>query len=70
MTLQQQAFNNDMGPERVSVEWGFGAIVAQWPYVDFRKKLRILRSPVGLYLNVANILTCDYSNVCKPGVAN
>lgn len=57
MTLPQQAFNSDMGPERVSVEWGFAAIVGQWPLLDFRKKLQILRAPVGLYLNVGNVLT-------------
>lgn len=57
MTPQQQAFNDDMGPERVTVEWGFGAIVAQWPYLDFSRKLQILKSPVALYLQVGNVLT-------------
>ena len=57
MTPAQQAFNSDMGPVRVSVEWGFGKIVQLWPFLDFRKKMKILKSPVGLFFGVGNVLT-------------
>jgi len=57
MTAVQQAFNKDMSPARVTVEWGFGKIVNLWPFLDYRKKSKVLLSPVGLYFPVANILT-------------
>ena len=53
----QAAFNTDMSPERVSAEWGFCKIVALWPYLDYRKKHKILLSPVGRIFPVGNILT-------------
>jgi|TARA_B110001469_G_C9594863_1_gene295334 hypothetical protein len=57
MNAMQQAFNNDMSPARVTVEWGFGKITNLWPFLDYRKKHKVLLSPVGLYFPVANILT-------------
>ena len=53
----QLAFNADMSPECVTVEWGFGKIVTQCPFVDFRAKMKVLLSPIGLYLEIANIIT-------------
>lgn len=62
----QLAFNSDMSPERVTVEWGFGQIVRLWPFVDCRSKMEVLHSPIGMYLEIANILTnvhtCLYGN--------
>ena len=67
MTALQRAFNQDMSPARVSVEWGFGQIVELWPFLDYRKKLKILLSPVGLYFGVGNMLTnihtCLYGSI-------
>ena len=67
MTPAQAMFNRDMSPMRVSVEWGFGKIVALWPFLDYRKKHQVLLSPVGLYFGVANVLTnmhtCLYGNI-------
>jgi len=57
MTVAQRAFNRDMAPARVTVEWGFGKIVNLWPFLDYRKKQKVLLSPVGLYFPVANVLT-------------
>ena len=57
MSPAMQQFNADMSPERVSVEWGSGKIVALWPFLDYRKKMKVLLSPVGTYLQVGNILT-------------
>ena len=57
MPVWQRLFNRDMSPERVSVEWGFGKIVNLWPFLDYRKKHKVLLSPVGLHFAVGNILT-------------
>ena len=69
MTVFQAAFNMDMSPARVSVEWGFGLIVQLCPFLDYRKKLKVLLSSVGLYFGVANILTnmhtCLYGNIVQ-----
>ena len=37
MTPAQKAFNSDMSPARVTVEWGFGKIANLWPFLDYRK---------------------------------
>jgi len=67
MSAVQRAFNADMSPARVSVEWGFGKIVDLWPFLDYRKKLKVLLSPVGLYVRVGNVLTnihtCLYGSI-------
>ena len=57
MAPWQRAFNRDMSPERVSVEWGFGKMVQLWPFLDYRKKHKVLLSPVGRLFAVGNILT-------------
>ena len=57
MTLWRAAFNRDMSPERVTVEWGFGKMICLWPYLDYRKKHKVLLSPVGRHFAVGNILT-------------
>jgi len=51
------AFNADMSPERATAEWGFGKIVGLWPFLDYRKKHKVLLSPVGRHFGVANVLT-------------
>ncbi|CAB1103153.1 unnamed protein product [Ectocarpus sp. CCAP 1310/34] len=64
----EQAFDTAMSSVRVSVEWGFGKIVALWPYVDYAKKQQVALSACGLgkQYAVAGILTnyhsCFYRN--------
>lgn len=64
----QQTFNARMSGVRVSVEWGFGKVVALWPYVDYAKKQQVALSAAGLgkQYAVAGILTnchsCFYGN--------
>ncbi|CBJ29683.1 conserved unknown protein [Ectocarpus siliculosus] len=68
LTPEMQAFNTDMRACRVTVEWGFGKIVALWPYVDYAKKQQAALSSCGLgkQYSVAGILTnchsCFYGN--------
>ena len=56
MTPVQLAFNKNM-KARIAVEWGFSRIVALWPFLDYRKKHKVLLSPVGLHFGVANVLS-------------
>lgn len=64
LTPQQQQFNTGMSSVRQCVEWGFGKIIENWAFLDFKKNLKILMSPVGkLYIVGAiltNCLTCMY----------
>lgn len=68
LTVGQTAFNAAMSRVRVTVEWGFGRIVALWPYVDYVKKQQVGLSACGLgkQYAVAGILTnchcCFYLN--------
>ncbi|CAB1118668.1 unnamed protein product [Ectocarpus sp. CCAP 1310/34] len=68
LTAGQQAFNTAMSGVRGIVEWGFGRIVAQWPYVDYHKKQQVALSACGLgkQYAVAGMLTnchnCFYPN--------
>lgn len=68
LTPAQQLFNASMSSCRVTVEWGFGKIVALWPYVDYVKKQQVglAASGVGKQYAVAGILTnchsCFYGN--------
>lgn len=59
LTPGQQDFNTAMSSCRVTVEWGFGKVVALWPYVDYAKKQQVGLSAVGLgkQYSVAGILT-------------
>ncbi|CAB1100161.1 unnamed protein product [Ectocarpus sp. CCAP 1310/34] len=59
LTPEQAGFNSATSSVRVTVEWGFGRVVAQWPYVDYHKKQQVGLSACGLgkQYSVASILT-------------
>ena len=57
MAAWQRAFNTVMSPERVAVEWGFGKIVNLWPFLDYRKKHKVMLAPAGRHFAVGNVLT-------------
>ena len=57
MTPMQAAWNSDMAPGRVQVEWGFGKVVNLFPYVDYRKNLRYLEQPLSMVIGIAVVLT-------------
>jgi hypothetical protein len=57
LTAMQEAFNRSMSPVREPVEWGFGKILQQFAYLDFKKNLKIYLSPIGQYYAVGAILT-------------
>ncbi|CAB1109359.1 unnamed protein product [Ectocarpus sp. CCAP 1310/34] len=68
LTPEEAGFNSAMSSVRVTVEWGFGRVVAQWPYVDYHNKQQVGLSACGLgkQYSVAGILTnchcCFYPN--------
>lgn len=68
LTPEQQDFNSGMSRVRVTVEWGFGRVVALFPYVDYVKKQQVGLSACGLgkQYAVAGMLTnchcCFYPN--------
>jgi hypothetical protein len=57
LTNDEQEFNTPMSQVRESVEWGFGKIIQNFAFLDFKKNLKILMQPVAKYYLVATILT-------------
>ena len=66
LTPQEEEFNKKMSKIRECVEWGFGDIVCQFAFVDFKKNLKLFLQPVAKYYLVATLLTncrtCLYGN--------
>ena len=54
-------YNRIMSSVRITVEWGFGAIIKQWKFLDFRQSMKIFECPVAqYYLNAAFL--CNLHN--------
>lgn len=67
---RQKRVNKRMSPLRVCVEWGFAKILQLFPFVDFKKNLKVGKEKVPKFYKVATILTnchtCLYgSQVCQ-----
>ena len=65
LSSAQKAFNAGMSSVRVTVEWMFKEIKIYWSSVDFKRKLRVRQSPVGLLYLSAMLLT-NIRNCCYP----
>lgn len=66
---RQNMVNKQMTKLRVTVEWGFAKIIQLFPFLDFKKNLKVYKQEVGDYYKVGAILinchTCLYgSQVC------
>ncbi len=66
---KEKRLNKVMSGLRVSVEWGFAKILQLFPFIDFKKNLKIRKEKVPAFYKVATILTnchtCIYgSQVC------
>lgn len=63
---QQQDFNIAMSSVRQAVEWGFGKIIIEFAFLDFKKNQKLLLQDIGQMYSVgglwANCHTCLYSN--------
>lgn len=57
LTRREKKVNKIMSALRVSVEWGLAKIVQVFPFVDFKKNLKIYKQGVSKYYKVATILT-------------
>lgn len=54
----QELHNKQMAKMRQCVEWGFGKLVAQYAFLDFKKNLKIYMQPVGKIM-VVGVLLCN-----------
>lgn len=57
LTPQQHQFNEAMKVLRVSVEWGFQKILAEFAFVDFKKNQKMLLQDIEAMFKVAVLLT-------------
>ena len=58
-------FNRAMSSVRITVEWAFKEVKMHWTSVDFKRKLRLLESPISS-LYVGAVLIADYRNCFYP----
>jgi hypothetical protein len=66
LSEEELLFNKRMSSVRECVEWGFGKVVANFSFVDFKKNQKVFLQPVGRMYMVAvlmvNCHTCLYSS--------
>jgi hypothetical protein len=59
-------FNRMMSTARIAVEWGFGQIIANWSFLDFKVSMKVFKEPIAqYYINAAflcNLRNCYYGN--------
>jgi hypothetical protein len=51
------AFNHRMSQSRITVEWGYHMVLRSWTSLDFKRNLKIFKSPIGAYYAIAVLLT-------------
>lgn len=56
-TAAQRTYNSAMSAARICVEWGYAKVVKYFAFVDFKKNLKLLLSPISAYYFVAVLLT-------------
>lgn len=55
--IREKRVNEKMSPLRVSVEWGFAKILQNFPFLDYKKNLKICKQKVAKFYKVGTILT-------------
>jgi hypothetical protein len=62
----QAKFNSCMAKARIAVEWAFKNITQFWSFLDFKREMKIFKTPIGqFYMNGAfltNCHNCFYGN--------
>jgi nuclease HARBI1 len=62
----QALFNRLMSKARIAVEWAFKTVTQLWQFVDFRREMKIFKTPVAqFYINccfLTNCHNCFYGN--------
>lgn len=77
LTAQQQMFNKNMSSVRQCVEWGFGKVVSEFAFLDFKTNQKLLLQDVPTMYKAGVLLTnchtclygsqtSDYFNVAPP----
>lgn len=51
------AFNHSMSQSRITVEWSYHMVLRSWTALDFKRNLKIFKSPIAAYYVVATLLT-------------
>ena len=59
--IDEALYNQIMSSVRITVEWGFGAIIKQWKFLDFQQSMKIFECPVAQYYIIAAFL-CNLCN--------
>ena len=54
-------YNQIMSSVRIAVEWGIGAIIEQWKFLDFWQSMKVFECPVAQYYIIAAFL-CNLHN--------
>ena len=58
----QRVLNSLLSPPRTSVEWGYLKIVTLWAFLDFKKQMMMLKSPIESFWHMSvwltNLHTC------------
>lgn len=57
LTPEQIAFNKAMSSVRQAVEWGFGKVLTEFAFLDFKKNQKILLQEVGKMYKMGVLLT-------------
>lgn len=57
LSEEETLFNQSMSSVRQCVEWGFGKVVANFGFMDFKKNQKVLLQPLGRMYTVAALMT-------------
>lgn len=60
ITPQQTIENKVLSKCRESIEWNYGQLKEMWSFIDFKKNLKLLKSPIGVVCVCAMILRNAY----------
>ena len=65
LTSAQRAFNRAMSAVRITVEWIFKEVKLYFTTMDYKRKLKVKESPVGM-LYMSAMLLCNMRNCIYP----
>ncbi|XP_077489472.1 uncharacterized protein LOC144100378 [Amblyomma americanum] len=63
LTRGQEAFNYAMSGVRQAVEWGFGKVIGEFAFLDYKKNQKLLWQQVAKMYKVATILTNCHTTI-------
>ena len=65
LSAEQRVFNKSMSLSRITVEWVFKEVKMYFSTLDYKRKMKVLESPVGS-LYIAGMLLCNMRNCIYP----